>query len=326
MRRRDAAGDQAFTDFAVAARARLRNTAYLLCGDWERASDHVQEGLVRVYVAWPRLVRNGGELAYARKAVVSAFLDATRRRSSTELPVADHPGGAAPDDVAGAVADRAALMAALARLPSGSAPASSCATSRTSTSRPPRPPSAAARARSRARPPGRWPVSDPCSRTRHATSSRSPERGACRGERPADPAARERRLPAPRPPRRGDGARDRSPSRPHPSYDARRRGRRARGRRGRDGRGRRLAGRRRPRADRGQPSEAGRADAAPGRRPASGGGARLPGAGVVHEREPEPRQRAVLRRGHRRRPDPLPRRSPHGPAVATVRAHGPGHW
>ena len=117
MRRRDAAGDQAFTDFAVAARARLRNTAYLLCGDWERASDHVQEGLVRVYVAWPRLVRNGGELAYARKAVVSAFLDATRRRSSTELPVADHPGGAAPDDVAGAVADRAALMAALARLP-----------------------------------------------------------------------------------------------------------------------------------------------------------------------------------------------------------------
>ncbi|GCD92108.1 SigE family RNA polymerase sigma factor [Nocardioides sp. LS1] len=117
MRRRDQAGDEAFTEFAAASRARLRRTAYLLCGDWDRASDHVQEGLVRVYVAWPRLVRNGGELAYARKAVVSAFLDSARRRSSTELPVAEHHEGATPDDVAGAVADRAALMAALARLP-----------------------------------------------------------------------------------------------------------------------------------------------------------------------------------------------------------------
>lgn len=117
MRRRDAAGDEAFTEFAAASRARLRRTAYLLCGDWDRASDHVQEGLVRVYVAWPRLVRHGGEHAYARKAVVSAFLDSARRRSSTELPVAEHPGGAARDDVASAVADRAALMDALGRLP-----------------------------------------------------------------------------------------------------------------------------------------------------------------------------------------------------------------
>jgi RNA polymerase sigma-70 factor (sigma-E family) len=117
MRRREAAGDEAFTDFAAAARARLRNTAYLLCGDWDRASDHVQEGLIRVYVAWPRLVRGGGELAYARKAVVSAFLDASRRRSSRERPVEDDLSRASDEDVAGAVTDRAALMAALERLP-----------------------------------------------------------------------------------------------------------------------------------------------------------------------------------------------------------------
>ena len=78
--------DADFSEFAAAAHGRLRNTAYLLCGDWERAADHVQEGLIRVYVAWPRLVRRGGELAYARKAVVSAFLDASRKRSSTERP------------------------------------------------------------------------------------------------------------------------------------------------------------------------------------------------------------------------------------------------
>lgn len=114
---RDAEADAAFSEFAVASRERLRATAYLLCGDWDRASDHVQEGLIRVYVAWPRLTRHGGELTYARKAVVSAFLDASRKRSSTERPTADPGDGPAHGDVAGAVADRAALMDALARLP-----------------------------------------------------------------------------------------------------------------------------------------------------------------------------------------------------------------
>jgi len=114
---RDAVADAAFTEFAAASRARLRSTAYLLCGDWDRASDHVQEGLIRVYVAWPRLVRRGGELAYARKAVVSAFLDASRKRSSTERPGFGHGDRPSGEDIAAAVADRAALMAALARLP-----------------------------------------------------------------------------------------------------------------------------------------------------------------------------------------------------------------
>jgi RNA polymerase sigma-70 factor (sigma-E family) len=109
--------DEAFVEFAAASRSRLRSTAYLLCGDWDRASDHVQEGLIRVYVAWPRLVRDGGELAYARKAVVSAFLDSTRKRSHTERPASDHPDRASGEDVAAVVADRAALMHALARLP-----------------------------------------------------------------------------------------------------------------------------------------------------------------------------------------------------------------
>lgn len=117
MSRRDAAGDAAFTEFAASARSRLRGTAYLMCGDWDRASDHVQEGLIRVYVAWPRLVRNGGELAYARKAVISAFLDASRRRSSRERPVDADASRPSEEDVASAVADRRALMAALTRLP-----------------------------------------------------------------------------------------------------------------------------------------------------------------------------------------------------------------
>ncbi|HET6562136.1 MAG TPA: SigE family RNA polymerase sigma factor [Marmoricola sp.] len=112
---RDEAG---FVEFAEASRGQLRRTAYLMCGDWDQASDHVQEGLIRVYVAWPRLTRAGREYAYARKAVVSAFLDHARRRSSSEVPTEpdhDRPSG---QDVAESVASRAALMSGLADLPS----------------------------------------------------------------------------------------------------------------------------------------------------------------------------------------------------------------
>lgn len=114
---REASADEAFTDFAASSQSRLRNTAYLLCGDWERASDYVQEGLVRVYVAWPRIKRQGGELAYARKAVLCAFLDSNRKRSSRERPASQLPDRPSSSDVAEAVTDRAALMAALALLP-----------------------------------------------------------------------------------------------------------------------------------------------------------------------------------------------------------------
>ncbi len=47
------------------------------------------------------------------------------------------------------------------------------------------------------------------------------------------------------------------------------------------------------------------------------------GAGVVHEREPRPRQRPVLRRGHRRRPAPLPGRPARRPALPAVRLMDP---
>lgn len=109
--------EAAFVEFAASARPSLRRTAYLLCGDWDRASDFVQEGLIRVYVRWPRLVRNGGELAYARKAVVSAYLDHARRRSSTERPTEADPTRPSAEDVATHVATRETLMAALADLP-----------------------------------------------------------------------------------------------------------------------------------------------------------------------------------------------------------------
>jgi RNA polymerase sigma-70 factor (sigma-E family) len=113
MRRRD---EQEFVEYATAAQARLRRTAYLICGDWDHASDIVQEALIRVYVAWPRIERKGGVNAYARRCVVNVAIDLGRRRSSTELPtlheVMDRSTGNVDLDVPG----RAALMDALREL------------------------------------------------------------------------------------------------------------------------------------------------------------------------------------------------------------------
>ena len=47
MARRD---PEAFTAFVLASQPGLRRTAYLMCGDWQLAGDHVQEALIRVWV------------------------------------------------------------------------------------------------------------------------------------------------------------------------------------------------------------------------------------------------------------------------------------
>ncbi|GAA1997036.1 SigE family RNA polymerase sigma factor [Catenulispora subtropica] len=76
--------DAEFTEYAQARAARLRETAYLLCGDWHRAQDLVQTTLSRVYVAWPKIERAEAVDAYARRVLTNEFLGYRRRRSSSE--------------------------------------------------------------------------------------------------------------------------------------------------------------------------------------------------------------------------------------------------
>lgn len=114
MQRRN---DDEFAAFAAASHERLRRTAYLICGDWHRASDITQEALIRVYVAWPRLDRRGGLLAYARRAVVNVSIDQSRKLSSTEVPAASDERAASPYDLAGEISERQALLQALGTLP-----------------------------------------------------------------------------------------------------------------------------------------------------------------------------------------------------------------
>src|SRR3954466_13670188 len=85
--------DHEFSDFVGASRVSLLRTACMLtAGDRYLAEDVVQTALARVYVAWPRIRERAGTEAYTRRAVISAFLDETRRpwwrreRATEELP------------------------------------------------------------------------------------------------------------------------------------------------------------------------------------------------------------------------------------------------
>ncbi|MDI2124556.1 SigE family RNA polymerase sigma factor [Yinghuangia seranimata] len=118
-RRRGTVSDEEFSAFVRIAWPRLRRTAWLICGNRQQAEDAVQAGLVRLYVAWPRLRREEALEAYARKAVVSALLDETRRGWRKR----EHPVGVLPDtltvddETPGRVGDRLAVASALARVP-----------------------------------------------------------------------------------------------------------------------------------------------------------------------------------------------------------------
>jgi RNA polymerase sigma-70 factor (sigma-E family) len=110
--------DAEFGEFLDSRAVVMRRTAYLLCGgDWHRAEDLVQTTLTKVYVAWPRLRRDGSVDAYSRKVMVRSAIDesrrAFRRRESVveELPeVAGPPNG---------VDEAVDVRRALARLPAG---------------------------------------------------------------------------------------------------------------------------------------------------------------------------------------------------------------
>lgn len=115
MRKRDEAQ---FVEFAAGAVRGLRRTAYLMCGDWQRAEDAAQEALIRVYVAWPRLQRRDNLRAYATKAVMSAVMDQAKRPWRRELAserIPDEPDRRLDD--AGVVDDRLLVVEALAALP-----------------------------------------------------------------------------------------------------------------------------------------------------------------------------------------------------------------
>jgi RNA polymerase sigma-70 factor (sigma-E family) len=107
--------DRDYVEFVGAASAALRRTAYLVCGDWHRADDVVQDALYKLYLVWPKL-GSKSPVAYARRIVVNAALDTHRRPWRRETPTDRLPEQAGPDDHTGAHAEKDELRTALAQL------------------------------------------------------------------------------------------------------------------------------------------------------------------------------------------------------------------
>ena len=108
--------DDDYVEFVEARQAVLRRIAYAVCRDDARAEDVLQEALVKLYLAWPRVGGTGREEAYARRIVVNADLDQRRRpwhkrRSAVPVELLDTP---ARSD---ATEDRLQLLTELRRLP-----------------------------------------------------------------------------------------------------------------------------------------------------------------------------------------------------------------
>ncbi|WP_331773028.1 SigE family RNA polymerase sigma factor (plasmid) [Embleya sp. NBC_00888] len=106
-----------FDAFVVARGAALRRTAYLLCGDWHAAEDLVQTTLTSVYIRWKRIREPGARGEYARKVLIRAYIDTTRKKSNDEAPIANFPDMPTVRD--GDPDVRVALMAALAQVSPG---------------------------------------------------------------------------------------------------------------------------------------------------------------------------------------------------------------
>lgn len=115
-RRERAARDEEFAAFVAAATPRLRRTAYLMCRDWHLAQDLTQLTLAKMYASWPRIWRTANLDAYSRRVLLNAVFDLRKRRSHTEVVLADLPEHAGPSGPAAADL-HITLMRALATLP-----------------------------------------------------------------------------------------------------------------------------------------------------------------------------------------------------------------
>ncbi|MEU1290365.1 SigE family RNA polymerase sigma factor [Kitasatospora sp. NPDC005856] len=107
--------DTEFTEYLASRSGWLRKVAYLLCGDWHRADDLVQECATKLYVNWSRAGRVENLDGYARRVLVNTFLAEQRSswwRRTTRT--------ATPTEVASVAADldvQLDLRRALAALP-----------------------------------------------------------------------------------------------------------------------------------------------------------------------------------------------------------------
>lgn len=84
---RQAVREEDFRRFVEVRQRSLRRSAYLLCGDWHQAQDLTQAALMKLYVAWRRVRRDGNVEAYARTILTRIFIDQWRHVKVAEEPL-----------------------------------------------------------------------------------------------------------------------------------------------------------------------------------------------------------------------------------------------
>ena len=107
--------DASYVEYVAARQLHLRRIAYAVCGDWHRADDLLQTALTKLYVAWPRVHRDGSPDAYVRRIIVRSNIDESRRPWRRERSGLD--GHDAVADAGSDVEERSALFEALQSLP-----------------------------------------------------------------------------------------------------------------------------------------------------------------------------------------------------------------
>jgi RNA polymerase sigma-70 factor (sigma-E family) len=85
--------DREFADYYTARGASMRNSAYLMCGDWHLAEDLTQIAFTKLYRVWDRVSRHEVLDQYLRRVLLRSLLDEKRRPWRRESSVgSDHPG------------------------------------------------------------------------------------------------------------------------------------------------------------------------------------------------------------------------------------------
>ena len=105
--------DEEFTSFVAAASPQLHRKAWLLTTSSSAAEDLLQSALAKAYVNWRRVSAADDPTAYVSGIVLKTFLSDRRRRSSTEVAVAEVDDAATMSDDP---ALRLTLLAALRTL------------------------------------------------------------------------------------------------------------------------------------------------------------------------------------------------------------------
>jgi RNA polymerase sigma-70 factor (sigma-E family) len=110
-------GQREFTRFVREHTSALLRTAYLLTGDRAAAEELVQDTLVRLYPKWRLVEAADAPLAYVRRSLANAFVNATRRASWRETSIEFLPERPDDRDAAGRYDDREELWTLLRVLP-----------------------------------------------------------------------------------------------------------------------------------------------------------------------------------------------------------------